>query len=84
MRSVLSPSLNRTGKWERYPPIEEIPRLLRGRDLGCWCPPDMPCDVLLEIARTDLRSIDLMSQAEAAALLNISVPSVKRAAAVRS
>lgn len=30
----------------------EARRLLRGRDLGCWCPLDRPChaDVLLEIA----------------------------------
>jgi hypothetical protein len=48
-------SADRTGKWKRYPPIEEIPRLLRGHDLGCWCPLDMPChaDVLLEVANHD-------------------------------
>ena len=35
-----------------YPPIAEIKHDLRGRDLGCWCPLDMPChaDVLLELA----------------------------------
>ena len=31
---------------------EEIREALAGRDLMCWCPPDLPChaDVLLEIA----------------------------------
>ena len=33
-------------------------------------------------ARTDIRSIDLMSQAQAATLLNVSVPSIKRARVV--
>ncbi len=34
-------------------------------------------------ARTDLRSIDLMSQTQAAEVLNVSVPSVKRAKKVQ-
>jgi len=34
------------------PTIVEIRRELGGRDLGCWCPPNLPChaDVLLEVA----------------------------------
>lgn len=34
------------------PTVEEIRRGLAGRDLVCWCPPDVPChaDVLLELA----------------------------------
>jgi N6-adenosine-specific RNA methylase IME4 len=37
------------------PTIAEIRRELRGRDLGCWCPLDMPChaDVLLEVANRE-------------------------------
>jgi uncharacterized protein DUF4326 len=37
----------------REPPsIEEIQRLLAGRNLACWCAMDAPChaDVLLEVA----------------------------------
>lgn len=32
--------------------VEQIQRLLGGRDLVCWCPIDQPChaDVLLELA----------------------------------
>jgi hypothetical protein len=35
-----------------YPWETQIRRVLAGRDLVCWCPPDQPChaDVLLEIA----------------------------------
>lgn len=35
-----------------FPWEDQIRRLLRGRTLACWCPPDAPChaDVLLEIA----------------------------------
>jgi hypothetical protein len=31
---------------------EQVRRKLRGRNLACWCPPDLPChaDVLLETA----------------------------------
>lgn len=36
------------------PPVPEAPDVseLRGRDLACWCPLDLPChaDVLLEVA----------------------------------
>lgn len=34
------------------PPIEEVRKHLRGKDLVCWCRLDRPChaDVLLEIA----------------------------------
>jgi Domain of unknown function (DUF4326) len=34
------------------PTIAEIQRDLRGRNLACWCRPDLPChaDILLEIA----------------------------------
>ena len=38
---------------EKHPRREEDVRAaLAGRDLMCWCPPDLPChaDVLLEIA----------------------------------
>lgn len=33
---------------------EDVRAALAGRDLMCWCPPDLPChaDVLLEIANT--------------------------------
>jgi hypothetical protein len=33
-------------------PVSQVPDLLRGMDLMCWCPLDQPChaDVLLEIA----------------------------------
>ncbi len=36
----------------RVPTVDEIRRGLAGRDLVCWCPPDVPChaDVLLELA----------------------------------
>lgn len=39
---------------EKYP-IEEIQQDLRGRNLMCWCPLDMPChaDFLLRIANQD-------------------------------
>jgi hypothetical protein len=35
-----------------YPPVVLIRAALRGHDLACWCPLDMPChaDVLLELA----------------------------------
>jgi hypothetical protein len=28
---------------------------LRGKDLACWCPPDLPChaDVLLDLANVE-------------------------------
>ncbi len=34
------------------PPLEEVRRELRGRNLACWCRPGTPChaDTLLEIA----------------------------------
>lgn len=34
------------------PLAEAARRLLRGKNLACWCPPDQPChvDVLLELA----------------------------------
>lgn len=35
-----------------YPTVDEIRAELRGKDLMCWCPLDLPChaDVLLELA----------------------------------
>ena len=35
-----------------YPPLSEIRRKLRGKNLACWCRLDEPChaDILLEIA----------------------------------
>ena len=41
--------------WCHYPTVEEITARLRGRDIACWCPLDMPChgDVLLDIANAD-------------------------------
>lgn len=35
-----------------YPSVDRIRTALAGRDLCCWCPPNLPChaDVLLEIA----------------------------------
>lgn len=35
-----------------YVSVEMIRSMLRGKDLACWCPLDLPChaDVLLEIA----------------------------------
>lgn len=34
------------------PSLQEIRKVLAGRDLACWCPLDQPChaDVLLELA----------------------------------
>ncbi len=36
--------------------IHDIKRLLKGKDLACWCRLDMPChgDVLLELANQEL------------------------------
>nr|DAD76856.1 MAG TPA: protein of unknown function (DUF4326) [Siphoviridae sp. ctz7e2]DAQ92450.1 MAG TPA: protein of unknown function (DUF4326) [Caudoviricetes sp.] len=41
--------------WFHYPTVEEIAYRLRGRDIACWCPLDMPChgDVLLDIANAE-------------------------------
>jgi len=35
-----------------YPSVDEIRTELAGRDLACWCPPDLAChaDVLLKLA----------------------------------
>ena len=32
--------------------VADVRRELRGKDLGCWCPPGRPChaDVLLDVA----------------------------------
>jgi Domain of unknown function (DUF4326) len=34
---------------------DDVRRALRGRDLACWCRPELPChaDVLLEVANRD-------------------------------
>jgi hypothetical protein len=36
------------------PPVEEIRRELRGRNLACWCRPGTPChaDFLVELANS--------------------------------
>ena len=38
--------------WNNAPTRDEIRQELSGKDLMCWCPPELPChaDVLLEIA----------------------------------
>lgn len=35
--------------------VDDVRRALAGRDLACWCRPDLPChaDVLLEVANSD-------------------------------
>ena len=44
-------STERTGIWENYPSTAEL-ATLRGKDLMCWCPLNLPChaDALLELA----------------------------------
>ena len=47
----------------RFPTMREgIIRQLRGKDLACWCRPDLPChaDVLLEIANGPASQTDRM------------------------
>jgi hypothetical protein len=41
-------------KYDDRPAIEDIRRVLVGKNLACWCHVDQPChaDVLLEIANT--------------------------------
>jgi hypothetical protein len=36
------------------PPVDEIRRELRGKNLACWCPPGTPChaDFLVELANS--------------------------------
>lgn len=43
------------GPWQRLASIALIRSELRGKDLACFCPLDLPChaDVLLEIANAD-------------------------------
>lgn len=38
-----------------YPSLDEIRAELGGRDLACWCEPELPChaDVLLELANQE-------------------------------
>ena len=42
-------------RWESGDPSE-----LRGKDLACWCPLDLPChaDVLLEIANAPIKTTE--------------------------
>ena len=45
-------AVERYREWIKLVDIEVIRHMLGGKDLMCWCPPELPChaDVLLEIA----------------------------------
>lgn len=51
-RVLIGPHPARSTRYASVPSVQDVWKHLRGADLVCWCPYDLPChaDVLLEVA----------------------------------